>query len=455
MVSDRHLDAGADRLAGEPEARRLSVPVLSSGELELKPEMPKQVSVAIVGGGIIGVSCALALARKGIDVAVFEKGTVAGEQSSRNWGWIRSVGRDVAELPLSVLANDIWKDIQSQIDVGYRVTGLAYLAASDTEMDAHRRWLDAAQPMGARARLVGKPELAKLIPASKRPWAGAMYSESDGVAEPLAATRGIARLATAAGARIVEGCAVRGLDVSAGRVSGVVTEHGLVKCADVVLAGGAWSRLFCGNHAIEFPQLKVHASVLQTAPIDAGLDVTINGGDFTCRKRGDGGYTVSKLGASVADLTPDSIRLSTKFMRAWLNERKYLKLRLGRRFFEELKIPRRFGLDRPTPFEACRTLDPQANLGMLNDALAQLKTVFPSFANASIVRSWAGMIDVTPDALPVISKVRALPGFHLGSGFSGHGFGIGPAAGQVLADLVTGDRPGIDPSAFTLERFSS
>ncbi|SAK77804.1 NAD(P)/FAD-dependent oxidoreductase [Caballeronia ptereochthonis] len=418
-------------------------------------ELPKQVSVAIVGGGIIGVSCALALARKGVDVAVFEKGTVAGEQSSRNWGWIRSVGRDVKELPLSMLANDIWKDIQSQIDVGYRPTGLAYLAASEGEIAGHESWLEAARDTGARARLLGKAELTRLIPVSKRPWAGALYSEFDGVAEPLAATRGIAALAVASGARIFEGCAVRGLDVSAGRVSGIVTERGLVKCPDVVLAGGAWSRLFCGNHSIEFPQLKVHASVLQTAPIDAGLEVTINGGDFTCRKRSDGGYTVSKLGASVADLTPDSIRLSAKFMRAWLNERKYLKLRIGRRFFDELTIPRRFALDRPSPFEACRTLDPKANLGMLNDALDRLKKTFPSFSGASITRAWAGMIDVTPDALPVISKVTGLPGFHLGSGFSGHGFGIGPAAGRALAELVTGDRPGVDLADFALERFSS
>ncbi|MDR5784777.1 FAD-binding oxidoreductase [Caballeronia sp. LZ065] len=421
----------------------------------MKPDLPKQVSVAIVGGGIIGVSCALALARKGIDVAVFEKGTVAGEQSSRNWGWIRSVGRDVRELPLSMLANELWKELQSQVDVGYRTTGLAYLAASDADMAAHEKWLDAAQTKGAHARLMDRSALAKLIPPSQRPWAGALYSDSDGVAEPLAATRGIADLARAHGARIIEHCAVRGLDVAAGRVAGIVTEHGRVQCADVVLAGGAWSRLFCGNHAIDFPQLKVHASVMQTAPIDAGLDVTINGGDFTCRKRSDGGYTVSKLGASVADLTPDSIRLSTKFMRAWLSERKYLKLRLGRRFFEEMMIPRRFGLDRPSPFEACRTLDPAANLPMLHDALARLKATFPSFAGATIQRAWAGMIDVTPDAIPVISKVKALPGFHLGSGFSGHGFGIGPAAGQVLADLVTGDRPRVDPRDFALERFSS
>ncbi|PTB17235.1 D-amino-acid oxidase [Trinickia symbiotica] len=424
-------------------------------EITSKPELPKQVSVAIIGGGIIGISCALALARKGVDVAVFEKGTIGCEQSSRNWGWVRSVGRDIKELQLSVLANELWQSIQSQIDVGYRMTGLAYLAKDESEMALHQKWIDASGASGVRVRLLGRAELAMFLPQSNRKWDGALYSPIDGVAEPTMATRGIAELARANGASIFEHCAVRGIDMSAGRVSAVVTEHGVVKCADVVLAGGAWSRLFCGNHAIDFPQLKVHASVLQTAPIDAKLDVAINAGDFTCRKRCDGGYTVSKLGASVADLTPDSIRLSTRFLRAWLKERKYLRLRFGRPFFDELKIPRRFSIDRPTPFESYRVLDPEANNGMLNDAMNCLRQTFPSFANATIARTWAGMIDVTPDALPVISKVERTPGFYLGSGFSGHGFGIGPAAGAVLADLVTGDRTQVGIEDFALSRFCS
>ncbi|CAD6562978.1 NAD(P)/FAD-dependent oxidoreductase [Paraburkholderia sabiae] len=418
-------------------------------------QIPKSTSVAIIGGGIIGISAALALARRGVDVVVFEKGVVAGEQSSRNWGWIRSVGRNPAELPLSAMANDMWQDIQSGVDVGYRRTGLAYLAASESALAAHQAWLDIARESGANARILSKGESARLIPSSRRTWAGALYSSTDGVAEPTLATQGIAALAVSLGAKILEGCAARGLDVSAGRVSGVVTEHGLVKCSSVVLAGGAWSRLLCGNHGIEFPQLKVHASGLQTTPVNAGLDLAINGGDFTVRKRSDGGYTVSKLGASVAELTPDSIRLSTKFMGAWVKERKYLRLRIGRRFFDELKTPRRFGLDRPTPFEACRTLDPEPNVRMLDEALKQLKSAFAGFSDALPVRAWAGMIDVTPDALPVISEVSEIPGFFLGSGFSGHGFGIGPAAGSVLANLVTGDRPVVEVRDFSLTRFSS
>src|SRR5262249_5326484 len=74
-------------------------------------------------------------------------------------------------------------------------------------------------------------------------------------------------------------------------------------------------------------------------------------------------------------------------------------------------------------------------------------------ADAKVLQNWAGLMDVTPDAVPVISPVARIPGFYLASGFSGHGFGIGPGAGQLVADLVTGNRPVVDPSPFRLDRF--
>jgi glycine/D-amino acid oxidase-like deaminating enzyme len=415
--------------------------------------IPDKVDVAVIGGGIIGISTALSLSAAGVRVAVFEKGTIAAEQSSRNWGWIRSVGRDPKELPLSMMANRMWRDIQAQTDVGYRQTGLAYLTQTEADLQKHQAWMTSARDAGTDVRLLERDALRGLIPASNRPWIGALFSPTDGVAEPQLATAAIARLAVAQGARIVEQCAVRGLETRAGAVSGVVTEAGVVAADAVVLAGGAWSRLFCGNNAVNFPQLLVHASVLRTHPLNTGLDIAVNGSDFTCRKRSDGGYSVSQLGASIADLTPDSIRLWRQFLPAWLSQRQYLKLRLGRRFLDELKIPRRFELDAATPFEACRVLNPAPTMKMVNGALAKLKHAFPVFENATMAQAWAGYIDVTPDALPVIGPVPSIPGFFLASGFSGHGFGIGPAAGALMAELVQGNTPFTDPRPFSLERY--
>jgi glycine/D-amino acid oxidase-like deaminating enzyme len=129
-------------------------------------------------------------------------------------------------------------------------------------------------------------------------------------------------------------------------------------------------------------------------------------------------------------------------------------LRLGRRFFEELAEPARWPLDGPSPFEAVRVLDPAPSGDTLDKAAANLRAAFPAFRAAAVAEQWAGYIDATPDGIPVISRVDALPGFHIATGFSGHGFGIGPGAGRLMADLVSGAAPVVDPAPYRFARFS-
>ena len=120
----------------------------------------------------------------------------------------------------------------------------------------------------------------------------------------------------------------------------------------------------------------------------------------------------------------------------------------------EARTPRRWSLDAPTPFEAVRALDPAPDRGLNAKALSQVKALFPAAANLQVAQAWAGLIDVTPDAVPVISTVDQFPGLTIATGFSGHGFGIGPAAGRLAADLATGARPLVDPQPFRFSRFS-
>ena len=140
-------------------------------------------------------------------------------------------------------------------------------------------------------------------------WAGGLFTASDGKAEPQRAAPAIAEAARRHGAAIVTNCAVRGIETAGGRVAGVVTEKGRIACDQVVLAGGAWSRLFCGNLGIELPQLKVLASVMRTEPLAGGPEISASGGLFGIRKRMDGGYTVATLGVRTIDLVPDNFRL--------------------------------------------------------------------------------------------------------------------------------------------------
>ncbi|MDT4824055.1 N-methyl-L-tryptophan oxidase [compost metagenome] len=417
------------------------------------PALPAAVDVAIIGAGIIGVSTAYALARAGVRVAVLEKGTVACEQSSRNWGWVRTLGRDFPEVPLALRANQLWGQIQDQIDVGFRRSGILYLQESDADAAGHQAWIDGARAYGIDARLLDSREARGLLPQTARGWTGALYSATDGVAEPQLAAPAIATLARAAGAQILEGCAVRGVELSAGRVSALLTEHGRIAASSVLVAAGAWSRLFCGNLGADFPQLKVRGSVLRTSPVEAGPAAAVNGKNFTCRRRADGGYTVSQFGASMADVVPDSFRLMRHFLRSWLANRDFVRLRFGKRFFEELGIPRHFPADRASPFERYRVLDPPPSERGIEQAWSRLVHAFPVFRHARILQSWAGYIDVTPDAMPVMDAVPRLPGLYLASGFSGHGFGIGPAAGEAMAQLIQGQTPAIDLHPFRYGRY--
>jgi glycine/D-amino acid oxidase-like deaminating enzyme len=117
-----------------------------------------------------------------------------------------------------------------------------------------------------------------------------------------------------------------------------------------------------------------------------------------------------------------------------------------------LMTPRNWPLDKPSPFEAVRVLDPEPDRKLLDRALGNFKVGYPTLNHIKMAEAWAGMIDITPDALPVISPVEAIPGFYLATGFSGHGFGIGPGAGRLAADLIAGETPIVDPKAFRYSR---
>lgn len=419
-------------------------------------ELPKQAEVVIIGGGIIGTSAALFLADKGIPVVLCEKGHVAGEQSGRNWGWVRITGRDTREIPLALEAQRYWDNMVelTGADVGFRRTGIMFACETEAEVARRARWLDHAGTFSLDTRMLSGKEVEELLPGAARPFLGALHSARDGVAEPQKAASAIMRAAQRKGARIVTDCAVRGIELAGGRVAAAVTEHGPIACSAVILAGGAWSALFCRSLGLRLPQLKVHTSVMRTSRIDNGpLPATWTAG-VSFRRRLDGGYTVADSHYSVSEIVPDSFRFFRDFLPALKMSWRSLQLRFGRRFIDEMGYPAKIAHDRPSPYEAIRALDPPPALHANARAKERLGKLIPGFATARIVQHWSGFVDVTPDAIPVISTVDAIPGFHVATGFSGHGFGIGPAAGRLVADLVTGDRPVVDPEPFRFARFN-
>ncbi|MEP1206482.1 MAG: FAD-binding oxidoreductase [Rhizobiaceae bacterium] len=420
-------------------------------------DQPAKVDVVIIGGGIAGISTALELVDRGLKVAVCEKGVIAGEQSSRNWGWCRQMGRDPRELPLMKISMRAWRQMHQRCnqDVGFRECGIAYLCDSPAQLEKRTKWFESyAGEFDLSTRMISPQQANELTPNAAANWLGGLLTPDDGRAEPTIAVPAMAIAAQRAGVAILQNCAVRSLARQGGRISGVVTERGEIACQSVVLAGGAWSRRFCHNEGIALPQLTVVNSVMRTAALETGIDISVAVGDFAIRKRLDGGYTLAHGTLSVADIMPDSFRLLPDFWPLLKDEWRDYKLRFGRKFFAEARLKRRWRSDEVSPFEQIRILDPEPNQAIQQASLQALTKALPVFDGAEIVEQWGGAIDVTPDVVPVISPADGLGGFFMATGFSGHGFGLGPGAGRLMAQMVCAEAPCVDPHPFRLNRFA-
>ena len=149
-------------------------------------ELPAEADVVVIGGGIVGASTALCLAERGVSVALCEKGRVAGEQSSRNWGWCRKAGRDHAEIPLAVESLRLWEVMTARTNAesGFRQTGIVYLCETERQAARHEAWLAHAKAYQIDSCLIGVDEIDRLLPGSSRRWPAALYTPSVGCAEP-------------------------------------------------------------------------------------------------------------------------------------------------------------------------------------------------------------------------------------------------------------------------------
>ncbi|WP_162009397.1 FAD-binding oxidoreductase [Labrenzia sp. CE80] len=419
-----------------------------------EPKFPSQTEIVVIGGGIVGVCTALFLAEQGVPVVLCEKGRIAGEQSSRNWGWIRKAGRDARELQLMIESAKLWREIDTKLDedIGYGIRGITYVARTEQELQKHESWLRDVENFDHGSVLLSAQETDRLLQRNDRQFLGALHTASDASAEPSKAVPAMARHAVDVGATILEKCAVRSVERTAGQISSVITEKGEIACKKVVLAGGAWSRTFLENIGIFIPQLAVKSSVLRTAAAPEVVAGAVGATDASLRRRQDGGYTIARSNHAEFQVIPAAFRHFSTFLPTLWDSWRMMKIRVGKEFFGPMGH-QRWKPDQITPFEMVRVMDPKPDPKLLNSALASAIELHPRLQGLQIVETWGGLIDVMPDEVPIIDEPVNWPGLIIATGLSGHGFGIGPGVAKLVVQYIRGQAPIVDTKTFAMGRF--
>src|SRR5688572_30500127 len=189
--------------------------------IETSPGIPKRADVVVIGGGIIGAFTAYYLARRGLSVALVEKGRIGAEQSSRNWGWCRQQNRDARELPMATRSLELWDQFaaDSGEDTGFKRCGLLYLSDDEAQLAGWANWREFAKTTGVTTHMLSSGEATERGQASGRTWKGGVFSPSDGTADPAKAAPAVAAALMKLGGTVHQNCAARGIELEGGRVS--------------------------------------------------------------------------------------------------------------------------------------------------------------------------------------------------------------------------------------------
>jgi glycine/D-amino acid oxidase-like deaminating enzyme len=234
----------------------------------------------------------------------------------------------------------------------------------------------------------------------------------------------------------------------------VITEQGRIRTKQVVCAAGAWSARLARPLGLKLPQQSVRSTVVRTAPAPAMTKITAWGDRVTFRQDREGRFVVAGGGGAIYDLNLDVLRNLPQFLpTAWRN-RRWLSLRAGGPLLRDLRTLVPGSEARRHPWAHLRDIDPAPHDQGARRAIGRFRELFPSLRDLPVEVAWAGNIDSTPDQAPALGWVDRPSGFMFATGFSGHGFAMGPGAGKIVSELILDEGPSLDLRKYRFARFA-
>lgn len=367
--------------------------------------------VIIIGAGVIGNATAYNLAKKGYQVTVLEKSDYIGNGgSSRNGGGVRQSGRHPAELPLAMHAvNKLWPSLSEELgmDIEYYKEGNLRLGKTQEHLRILTNLTDSAASLGLDVRMIGYSEAKEICPYLSEEVIGASWCPTDGHANPMLTTLAYYRAARTLGANFISGEEVQEIRKFHGRIRQVVTKNTVYEADTVIVAAGYASNRILQSVGIRIPMSPMLLECLVTEDCPPMF--------------------YQMLGTAMADF--------------YGHQSKHGSFVFG-------------GTTGYEPYTTFKGIPPATSFSAPGTCRGIMK-YFPILENVKILRTWAGWMDDCADHIPVIDTPEEVPGLVIGCGFSGHGFGISPAAAQILSQLAVGDIPYLNISPFKYDRFKA
>lgn len=374
--------------------------------------VPASADVVIIGAGIVGLATALRLAEAGKRVLVFERGMAGAEASGRNGAGVRQQGRVLPEIPLAQAAVREWQGLDAELGrpTGYRQTGHLYVAETPAEMERLIAMRAAEAPTGLRTEILDPTETRKLAPGLTPAIEGAKYCAEDGCADPALINLALLEAAEEAGAHILCHHPVTAILTAQGRVRAVEAAGpgGAVRVEAplVLIAAGPWSPHVAQLADCYLPIYPSRAVLMRTSPLPFIAEPFVQ---------------TASMDMAVLQLPDGTIRMG-----AAADPSDYTRFTYSKALEAPLEHQRR-------PLRAI--------------------TVFPMLGQAQLVGRWAGIRECTPDMMPILGPLDGPEGLWGATGFSGHGFALGPLAGRLMAGWIATGTPAMDLSAFDARRF--
>ena len=367
-------------------------------------------------GGCMGASVAYHLARRGVsDVVLVEREKMLGTGSTgRNAGGVRHQFSNEANIRLSIESIGLLQRFADEVGhpIDFHQDGYLFLLSSPSSVETFKHNVALQRGLGVDVQWLEAAEAAALAPGlSTDGVLAATFCQRDGIADPNGVTMGFAKTAQSLGVTIERDVEVTGITVTAGRVDAVETTRGTIETRIVVNAAGPYARQIGRMAGVDIPVDPYRRHIFIAA------------------------FDSSK--ASGSPSVPSSHIMVIDFDTTFYFHREGAGLLFG------------MGDRQETP-----TFDTTVQWDFLPQVIDVAVTRLPALAEASISHAWAGLYEMSPDGNPILGAAAGVDGLYLINGFSGHGFQHSPAAGRILADVITGRDPEFDLTPFAAARFS-